>query len=122
QRQSLALESGVGEAVKLIFAITPPAELRRDGFADVVFDFAFFRFVWGPLPSSDELAHFLGPSTSGHDGARHWSVWGEPKKTYENWGRPNLSLADFCRQFESVELWFDIRPEAQLKQVWLLDY
>jgi hypothetical protein len=108
--------------MKLTFAVTPPAELRQHGFADVVFDFAFFRFVWGPPPSSDELAHFLGPYTSGHDGGRHWSVWGEPKKTHKNWGHPDLSLAGFCQQFESIELWFDVRPEAQLKQVWLLDY
>ena len=31
-------------------------------------------------------------------------------------------MAEFCQQYETVELWFDIRPEAQLKMVWLLDY
>jgi hypothetical protein len=34
----------------------------------------------------------------------------------------DLSLAEFCQQYESVELWFDTRPEAQLQLIWLLDY
>jgi hypothetical protein len=31
-------------------------------------------------------------------------------------------LAEFCRQYETVELWFDMEPNAQLQLVWLLDY
>ena len=106
----------------LVFASSTSEAFTRDGFADATFDFAFFRFVWGPQPSSDELAHFLGPYTSGHDRGRHWSIWCGPWKKYRDKDRRELSLADFCRHYESVELWFDIRPEAQLKQVWLLDY
>ncbi|KAH2815273.1 hypothetical protein KXV85_004590, partial [Aspergillus fumigatus] len=34
----------------------------------------------------------------------------------------NLSLAEFCLHYETVELWFDMRPRAQLKLIWLLDY
>ena len=106
----------------LVLASSTTEAFTKDGFADVVLDFAFFRFVWGPPPSSDELAHFLGPFTTNHDNGRHWSAWGGPWETYKNWERPDLSLADFCQQFEAIELWFDLRPEAQMKQVWLLDY
>jgi hypothetical protein len=31
-------------------------------------------------------------------------------------------LAEFCQQYETVELWFDTGPNAQLLLVWLLDY
>jgi hypothetical protein len=31
-------------------------------------------------------------------------------------------LAEFCQQYETVELWFDPQPKAQLRLVWLLDY
>jgi hypothetical protein len=31
-------------------------------------------------------------------------------------------LAEFCEQYETVELWFDIDPNAQLQLIWLLDY
>jgi len=31
-------------------------------------------------------------------------------------------LAEFCEQYETVELWFDTQPDAQLCLVWLLDY
>ncbi|MCP4617164.1 MAG: hypothetical protein GY844_12120 [Bradyrhizobium sp.] len=34
----------------------------------------------------------------------------------------NLSLAEFCQYYETVELWFDLLPRAQLKLIWLLDY
>jgi len=82
----------------------------------------FFRFVWGPPPSSDELAHFLGPYTSGRDEGRHWSIWGGPWEQNKNRKHRNLSLAEFCQHYETVELWFDMCPDAQLKLIWLLDY
>jgi hypothetical protein len=34
----------------------------------------------------------------------------------------NLSLADFCQHYETVELWFDASPADQLTLIWLLDY
>lgn len=106
----------------LVLTSSGSAEFTQGGFADATLDFAFFRFVWGPPPTADELAHFLGPFTSGHEGGRHWSIWCRPWKTYRDKDRRELSLADFCKHYESIELWFDIRPEAQLKQIWLLDY
>jgi hypothetical protein len=97
-------------------------DFTKSGFADLALDLAFFRFVWGPQPSSDELAHFLGPYTSGRDEGRHWSIWGGPWKQNKNRKHRDLSLAEFCQHYETVELWFDMRPDAQLKLIWLLDY
>lgn len=96
----------------LVLTSSASAEFTQGDFADATLDFAFFRFVWGPPPSSDELAHFLGPQTSGHDEGRHWSMWCGPWTTYRNKDRRELGLADFCKHYESIELWFDIRPEA----------
>ncbi len=31
-------------------------------------------------------------------------------------------MAEFCQQYETVELWFDTSPEAQLQLIWLFDY
>jgi hypothetical protein len=91
--------------------------------ADLVLNFVFFDFVWGPQPSSDQLADHLGPRTD-HDerelGGSHWSDWGTHRR--KNRKHRNRSLAEFCQQYETVELWFDVRPGAQLKLIWLLDY
>jgi hypothetical protein len=107
----------------LVLTGLPMPDFVRDGFADLALDLAFFRFVWGPQPSSDDLAHCLGPYTSGQDeGGRHWSVWGGPWKHSKNRKYRDLSFAEFCQKYESVELWFDMRPDAQLKLIWLLDY
>jgi hypothetical protein len=93
----------------------------KGGFADLALDLAFFRFIWGPQPSPDQLANYLGPRTDQRQGA-HWSDWGGRWNQSENRMHQDLSLAEFCQQYETVELWFDMRPDAQLKLVWLLDY
>ncbi|WP_377829937.1 hypothetical protein ACFKHW_11150 [Bradyrhizobium lupini] len=36
--------------------------------------------------------------------------------------RKDLSLANFCEQYDVVELWFDPAPRDQLQLVWLLDH
>ena len=68
--------------------------------------------------------HYLGPSylrivSEGHalvgSGVAHW-------KQNKNRKHRDLSLAEFCQHYETVELWFDMRPDAQLKLIWLLDY
>lgn len=98
-------------------------EFIEHDLADVVLALALFDFVWGPQPSSDELADHLGPRTDHSEregGATHWSDW-EPHRRKHRKHR-DRSLAEFCQQFETVELWFDVRPGAQLKLIWLLDY
>jgi hypothetical protein len=95
----------------------------KSDFADLAVD-PYFRFVWGQLPSPDELAVYLGPRTSDDNpaGGRHWSDfasrWGQSK----NGSLRDLGLAEFCQQYETVELWFDTRPAAQLQLIWLLDH
>jgi hypothetical protein len=88
--------------------------------ADLVVHFPF-RFVWGQLPSSDELATYLGPRTDPRPG-RHWSDFALDWNRSKNRDDRALGLIEFCRQFETVELWFDTRPNAQLLLVWLLDH
>jgi hypothetical protein len=84
----------------------------------------FACFVWGQLPSTDELAAYLGPRTPDHgpDRGDHWSDFGMRWGRSKNQGLRDLSLAEFCQQYEAVELWFDTLPDAQLKLIWLLDH
>src|SRR5262245_49927746 len=108
----------------LVLSEDVSTELTQDGFADLALFLRFFHFVWGRQPSRDELENHVGPRSPSHEGsAAHWSDWGVGGwKRSENYKYRNLSLAEFCQHYEAVELWFDNRPEAQLKLVWLLDY
>jgi hypothetical protein len=99
--------------------LTP--EFNRLGLADLVVDFPV-RFVWGPLPSPDELSDYLGACTPAHRPSEHWSTYGSRWSQSENESREDWGLAEFCQQYETVELWFDTKPNAQLQLIWLLDY
>jgi hypothetical protein len=89
-------------------------------FADVVVDFWFRRFAWGPLPSPHELAAYLAPRTDQQGWGDHWLDYGQwHDRTKAN---KDLGLIEFCRQCETVELWFDHTPNHQLRLIWLLDY
>jgi hypothetical protein len=96
-------------------------EFIKSEFADLAVDF-FFRFGWGALPSLDELATYLGPGTPDIKPGDHWSDFASRWSQSKNGSGRDLSLAEFCQQYETVELWFDTQPNAQLKLVWLLDY
>jgi hypothetical protein len=88
--------------------------------ADLVIPFSSFRFVWGPLPSPDELASYLAARSDERASGTHWSDYGRwPHATA---ARRDLGLVEFCRHCERVELWFDRGPNDQLQLVWLLDY
>ena len=89
--------------------------------ADVAVNFTL-RFVSGPLPSPDELATYLGPRAPDQARGRHWSDFVGYWSRSENRNSRHLSLAEFCQQYETVELWFDPEPNDQLQLVWLLDY
>src|SRR5919201_215783 len=106
----------------LILTDSLTLDFTKNGFADLALDLAFFDFIWGPQPSSDELTAHLGPRTASQDEPSHWSDWGIHRKQSENRKHPDASLAEFCEQYETVELWFDVRPKAQVKLIWLLDY
>jgi hypothetical protein len=96
-------------------------DFTKSDFADLAVDF-FFRFGWGPLPSPDELATYLGPRAPDRAPGHHWSDFASRWNESENRSHRDLSLAEFCQQYETVELWFDTQPNAQLHLVWLLDY
>jgi hypothetical protein len=101
--------------------------LVPDFYASGIGDLAitiYFRFVWGQLPLADEVADYLGPRTSRHHPGqgRHWSDFAASWGRTRNKSRRNLGLAECCQQYETVQLWFDTRPQAQLELIWLLDY
>jgi hypothetical protein len=108
----------------LVLTSSPPSCFTNDGFADLALWLSFFRFSWGRPPSQDELTAHLGPRIQGRDGidVMHWSEWTSSWKSSKNRKHRDLSLADFCQHYETVELWFDFHPEDQLKLIWLLDY
>jgi hypothetical protein len=106
----------------LILTGSPMSEFTRSGFADLTIDFFTYRFVWGALPSSDELATYLGARTPNHSRGRHWSDYAGGRSQRKDKKLKDLGLAEFCQQYETVELWFDMEPNAQLQLVWLLDY
>jgi hypothetical protein len=97
------------------------SEFTRLGLADLVVNFPV-RFVWGPLPSPDELAGYLGAHKPAHRRGEHWSTYGSRWSQSENRSHEDWGLAEFCQQCETVELWFDPDPNAQLQLIWLLDY
>jgi hypothetical protein len=98
-------------------------EFDEPEFADLTVNF-IFRFGWGRLPSPDELATYLGPGTPDVKRGHHWSDFTTGGNRTKNRDREDLdlSLAEFCQQYETVELWFDTKPNAQLQLIWLLDY
>jgi hypothetical protein len=96
--------------------------LPQEGLADRVLYPALYDFIWGQPPSADDLAAYLGPRTADPNGGNHWSGWGSGWTHSKNKKHANVSLAEFCQHYETVELWFDMRPRAQLQLVWLLDY
>ncbi|VIO77019.1 hypothetical protein [Bradyrhizobium ivorense] len=96
-----------------------PDFIKAD-FADLAVDLPF-RFVWGPLPPEHELEAYVGARTGGVDPSPHWTDFAS-RWNQRNEGDGSLSLADVCLNYESVELWFDTRPNAQLQLVWLLNH
>jgi hypothetical protein len=75
------------------------------------------RFVWGPLPSEAELVMLLAR----HEAADHW-LWNVYRKYFGKIDRNEIGLIDFCERSETIELWIDPDPSAQLTLIWLLGY
>jgi hypothetical protein len=93
--------------------------LTKSGLADVVV--FSFRFVWGPLPSPDELATYLAARSDQRGQGSHWSDYVSQWPDAEE-ARKDLGLIEFCRDCETIEFWFDPAPNEQLQLIWLLDY
>jgi hypothetical protein len=95
--------------------------LKKAGLADCVIGFGL-RFVWGKLWSPAKLETFLSSrSTPDDDPEAYWLAPLSGQATEDARGR-GLGLVEFCGQFETVELWIDPEPNAQLMLVWLLDF
>jgi hypothetical protein len=78
------------------------------------------RLVWGPLPSQDELAAFVAARATQKPGS-HWLDGGSPGHMDEFGGR-DFGLVELCQRCETIDLWFEAKPNAQLVLIWLLDY
>ena len=78
------------------------------------------RMVWGPPRSDAELAAYLEARTSPEQGS-HWLDWVPPQHR-EKFGITDLKLIEACERCETVELWMETEPNAQLVLIWLLDY
>ena len=88
-------------------------EFINSDLADLAVYFPF-RFVWGPLPSPDELAAYFGAGTPDHGPGSHWSDFAVKWSRSKNRSRRDLGLAEFCQHYETVELWFDTDPNTQI--------
>jgi hypothetical protein len=78
------------------------------------------RLVWGPPRSDAELAGFLAARTSQEPGS-HW-LDSVPPQRLRKFGMNDLGLIEACERCETVELWMETEPNAQLILIWLLDY
>jgi hypothetical protein len=105
---------------RLILTGESGVEFMRSDLAEVAIVFSF-RFVWGPLPSPDELATYLAARSDQHAPGTHWSDFGG-RWRQANKARKDLGLVEFCQPYETVELWFDPDPNDQLQLIWLFDY
>ncbi|WP_249137320.1 hypothetical protein [Bradyrhizobium canariense] len=105
---------------RLILTSSSGSELAQSGLAELVIS-SSFHFEWGPLPSPEKLAAYFGARSANLRPGDHWSDWGIrwPKDIKD---RKHLPLADFCQQYDVVELWFARAPRDQLQLVCLLDH
>jgi len=78
------------------------------------------RMVWGAPRSDAELAAFLEAGTM-HGADSSW-LYSLPQHRRQLSGFENLGLIEACERCETVELWMETEPNAQLVLIWLLDY
>jgi hypothetical protein len=89
------------------------------GFADVALRLDR-QLAWGPPPSAAEtVAFFAAPGDQ--ERHFHWHDY-SPAWLLENAGAKGLGLMECFAECESVALWIDPEPSAQLLLTWLLDY
>ena len=89
------------------------------GLADLVIAIEL-RMVWGPPRSEVELAAFLAART-GQEPDSHW-LDSVPPWRLQKFGINDLGLIEACERCETVELWMETEPNAQLVLIWLLDF
>ena len=98
-----------------------PGSLKQAGIADIVLPFGF-RFVWGPLPSDAEVAAALAPRSTQHDQTIDYWRRNIYRLLPGETGSNEIGLIDLCKHCETIELWIDPDPNAQLTLIWLLDH
>jgi hypothetical protein len=101
---------------RLILAGSHGACLEKTDRADVTV-FFMFKFAWGELPAPQKLAAFLAARSDQGQGD-HWSDYIARRRRDDR----DLSLIEFCKLYDEVELWFDPTPSDQLQLIWLLDF
>jgi hypothetical protein len=94
------------------------SELARSGLAEIVVPF-HFQFAWGPLPPAEKLSAYFAAYTTDLGPADHWSDWVRWPRGAK--GR-KLSLAEYCEEYDTIELWFAATVRDQLQLVWVLDH
>jgi hypothetical protein len=95
--------------------------LKGARIADAVVPFGL-RFVGGQLESPGELERWLAPRPAeGEAIDAHWldNLRGKQLEEARSHG---LGLVEFCARFDTIDLWIDPDPNAQLILIWLLDY
>ncbi len=105
----LILTIGLSGASKFVKAGLADVALRLDR-----------QLAWGPPPSAAEtVAFFAAPADQ--ERHFHWHDY-SPAWLLENAGAKGLGLLECFAECESVALWVDPEPSAQLILIWLLDY
>ena len=98
-------------------------DFTKTDFADLALDLSSFASSGDRCRHRTNSRAYLGPRTPDQRREAHTGRTGVGRwKQSENRKHRDLSLAEFCQHYETVELWFDMRPNAQLQLVWLLDY
>ena len=103
----------------LIIGFSGESVVTKAGFADVALTLDR-PLVWGPPPSEAERTAFFGAPKSQKQGP-HWHDY-SPEWRLEKAGAKGLALIEYLAQCESVTLWVNPEPNAQLSLIWLLDY
>lgn len=103
----------------LITGFSGASTVSRAGLADVALTLDR-PLVWGPPPSAAELTTFFEPLTGQKQGP-HWLDY-SPAWRVEEGGARDIGLVEVAAKCESVALWINPEPNAQLSLVWLLDY
>jgi len=93
--------------------------LKGARIADAVIPF-WLSFVWGQLQSPAELARWLARRPAEDEAiGDHWldNLRG---KQFEEARSDGLGLVEFCTRFDTIDLWIDPDPNAQLILIWWL--
>ncbi|WP_027527838.1 hypothetical protein [Bradyrhizobium sp. Ec3.3] len=94
--------------------------LRQAGMMNVVLGFCL-RFVWGRLPSEEQLVMGLEPRSAKHCNiGDHW-LDDVQKCQLKGFGTRDIGFFELCEKFDSIEVWVDPQPNDQLVLVWLLN-